>query len=227
VGNGVADDKLTYTYVPEMIRYYLGEDPILPNVETYRLEDPDQLAYVLDHLDRLVLKPVSGSGGYGILIGPQASDEELAEARVAVATEPRAWIAQELVPLSTAPTSSDNHLAPRHLDLRPFAVNDGQQVWVMPGGLTRVALPKAASSSTPARAGVPRTPGSRSTITVRLGTGSPSRSPPAPSAPRSSGRVSARAAGSRAAGPNLVPAWRTSINSSSTQQQQQQGGATC
>src|SRR5580704_17786764 len=84
VGNGVADDKLTYTYVPEMVRYYLGEDPILPNVATYRLEDSDQLAHALDHLDRLVLKPVGGSGGYGILIGPQASDEELAIARAAV-----------------------------------------------------------------------------------------------------------------------------------------------
>jgi uncharacterized circularly permuted ATP-grasp superfamily protein len=140
VGNGVADDKLTYTYVPDIIRYYLGEEPILPNVATYRLEDRDQLAYVLDHLDELVLKPVSGSGGYGILIGPQAGDEELAVARAAVEADPRSWIAQELVPLSTAPTSADNRLVPRHLDLRPFAVNDGQQVWVMPGGLTRVAL---------------------------------------------------------------------------------------
>ena len=84
VGNGVADDKLVYTYVPDMIRYYLGEEPILPNVDTYRLEDPDQLAHVLDHLDELVLKPVDGSGGYGIVIGPQATDEELARLRSAV-----------------------------------------------------------------------------------------------------------------------------------------------
>ena len=107
VGNGVADDKLTYTYVPEIVRYYLGEDPILPNVETYRLEDPDQLAHVLEHLDRLVLKPVGGSGGYGILIGPQASDEQLAEARAwrwrptPGLGSPRRWS-----PLSTAPTSA-------------------------------------------------------------------------------------------------------------------------
>jgi uncharacterized circularly permuted ATP-grasp superfamily protein len=142
VGNGVADDKLAYTYVPEMIRYYLGEEPILPNVLTYRLEDPDQLAYVLGRMDRLVLKPVSGSGGYGIIIGYQATDEELATARKAVLDNPREWIAQEVVPLSTAPTSVGDHLAPRHLDLRPFAVNDGEKIWVVPGGLTRVALPE-------------------------------------------------------------------------------------
>jgi uncharacterized circularly permuted ATP-grasp superfamily protein len=142
VGNGVADDKLAYTYVPEMIRYYLGEEPILPNVHTYRLEDPDQLAYVLGRMDRLVLKPVSGSGGYGIIIGYQASDEDLAVAREALLANPRDWIAQEVVPLSTAPTSVGDHLAPRHLDLRPFAVNDGEKIWVVPGGLTRVALPE-------------------------------------------------------------------------------------
>jgi uncharacterized circularly permuted ATP-grasp superfamily protein len=142
VGNGVADDKLAYTYVPEIIRYYLGEEPILPNVPTYRLEDPDQLKYVLDYMDRLVLKPVGGSGGYGIIIGYQASDETLAEARDAILTNPREWIAQDVVPLSTAPTSVGDHLAPRHLDLRPFAVNDGEKIWVVPGGLTRVALPE-------------------------------------------------------------------------------------
>lgn len=142
VGNGVADDKLVYTYVPDMIRYYLGAEPILPNVTTYRLEDPDQLAAVLARLDELVLKPVGGSGGYGILIGYQASDEQLAAARVAVAANPRNWIAQELVALSTAPTSVGDHLEARHLDLRPFAVNDGENIWVVPGGLTRVALPE-------------------------------------------------------------------------------------
>ncbi len=142
VGNGVADDKLTYTYMPDIIRYYLSEDPILPNVETYRLEDPDQLDYVLGRIDQLVLKPVAGSGGYGILIGPQATDEQLAEARTTLVADPRAWTAQEIVALSTAPTRVGDRLAPRHLDLRPFAVNDGQQIWVLPGGLTRVALPE-------------------------------------------------------------------------------------
>jgi uncharacterized circularly permuted ATP-grasp superfamily protein len=142
VGNGVADDKLAYTYVPDMIRYYLGEEPLLPNVETYRLEDPEQLRHVLDHLDRLVLKPVGGSGGYGIVIGHQATDQQLAEARRALEADPRAWIAQEPVALSTAPTSVGDRLVPRHLDLRPFAVNDGERIWVVPGGLTRVALPE-------------------------------------------------------------------------------------
>jgi uncharacterized circularly permuted ATP-grasp superfamily protein len=141
VGNGVADDKLAYTYVPDMIAYYLGESPILPNVETYRLEDPDQRAHVIAHLDKLVLKPVAGSGGYGIVMGPHASDEELQQARSAVEAQPRQWIAQEMVNLSTAPTAGGGRLAPRHLDLRPFAVNDGNGIWVVPGGLTRVALP--------------------------------------------------------------------------------------
>ncbi len=142
VGNGVADDKLAYTYVPDMIRYYLGEEPILPNVETFRLEDPDQLAHVLDHLDRMVLKPVSGSGGYGIVIGHQATDAELDEVRRQVVAAPREWVGQDVVALSTAPTAIGDHLAPRHLDLRPFAVNDGERIWVVPGGLTRVALPE-------------------------------------------------------------------------------------
>lgn len=140
VGNGVADDKLTYTYMPEVIRYYLGEEPILPNVQTYRLEDPDQLSYVLDNLDKLVVKPVAGSGGYGIVIGPQASDEQLAKTRRALLADARAWVAQELVVLSTAPTKVGDRVVPRHLDLRPFAVNDGERIWVLPGGLTRVAL---------------------------------------------------------------------------------------
>jgi uncharacterized circularly permuted ATP-grasp superfamily protein len=140
VGNGVADDKLTYTYMPDVIRYYLGEEPILPNVDTYRLEDPDQLAYALEHIDQLVVKPVAGSGGYGIIIGPQASDEELAVAKEAMASDPRSWTAQKIVALSTAPTKCGDRLGPRHLDLRPFAINDGQQIWVVPGGLTRVAL---------------------------------------------------------------------------------------
>lgn len=144
VGNGVADDKLLYTYVPELIRYYLGEEPILPNVETYRLEEPDVLEYVLPQLDRLVCKPVDGSGGSGIVIGSRASDEELAQLRERVLAEPRNWIAQREVALSTVPTLVGNRLRARHVDLRPFAVNDGQTVSVLPGGLTRVALPEGA-----------------------------------------------------------------------------------
>jgi uncharacterized circularly permuted ATP-grasp superfamily protein len=141
VGNGVADDKLVYTYVPDLIRYYLGEEPALPNVDTFRLEDPDTLDDVLSRLSELVLKPVDGSGGKGIVIGPQATDAELAELATAVRADPRGWIAQRVVQLSTSPTQVEDRLAPRHIDLRPFAVNDGTTVWVVPGGLTRVALP--------------------------------------------------------------------------------------
>jgi uncharacterized circularly permuted ATP-grasp superfamily protein len=144
VGNGVADDKLLYTYVPELIRYYLGEEPILPNVETYRLDDPDVLAGVVDRLDELVLKPVDGSGGSGIVIGSKATDEQLARLRTTVSTDPRGWIAQREVQLSMVPTLVDGRLRSRHVDLRPFAVNDGERVWVLPGGLTRVALPEGA-----------------------------------------------------------------------------------
>ena len=144
VGNGVADDKLLYTYVPDLVRYYLGEEPILPNVETYRLEDPDVLDHVLDRLDQLVLKPVDGSGGAGIVIGSQATDEQLAGLREQVRRDPRGWIAQREVALSMVPTLVGNRLRARHVDLRPFAVNDGQQVRVLPGGLTRVALPEGA-----------------------------------------------------------------------------------
>ncbi len=142
IGNGVADDKLMYTYVPDLIEYYLGEPAILRNVDTYRLEDPDARAFVLDRLDQMVVKPVDGSGGYGLVFGPSCSDEELAAARADIVAEPRGWIAQPVVTLSTAPTLVDGRLRPRHLDLRPFAVNDGEKVWVLPGGLTRVALPE-------------------------------------------------------------------------------------
>jgi uncharacterized circularly permuted ATP-grasp superfamily protein len=144
VGNGVADDKLLYTYVPALIGYYLGEEPILPNVETYRLDDPDVLAYVLDHLDQLVLKPVDGSGGAGIVIGNQADDATLDQLRREVLAHPRGWIGQRTISLSTVPTLIDQRLEPRHVDLRPFAINDGERVWVLPGGLTRVALPAGA-----------------------------------------------------------------------------------
>jgi uncharacterized circularly permuted ATP-grasp superfamily protein len=140
VGNGVADDKLTYTYVPAMIDYYLGETPLLRNVETFRLEDPEVRAHVLDHLAELVLKPVDGSGGYGLVIGPAADEHQLATLRTEIEADPRRWIAQPVVPLSTSPTLVDGELVPRHVDLRPFAVNDGQNIWVLPGGLTRVAL---------------------------------------------------------------------------------------
>lgn len=141
VGNGVADDKALYPYVPKIIEYYLGEKAILPNVPTYDLRDPDVRAFVLDRLDRMVVKPVDGSGGYGLVIGPSATDAELTDCAANIAADPRSWIAQPVVNLSTSPTvAGGGRLQPRHLDLRPFAVNDGHKVWVLPGGLTRVAL---------------------------------------------------------------------------------------
>ncbi len=142
IGNGVADDKLIYTYVPDLIRYYLRQDPIIANVDTWRLEEDAAREEVLDRLDELVVKPVDGSGGKGIVIGPRATREELDALRARVIADPRGWIAQPLVQLSTVPTLIDEHLRPRHVDLRPFAVNDGDDVWVLPGGLTRVALPE-------------------------------------------------------------------------------------
>jgi uncharacterized circularly permuted ATP-grasp superfamily protein len=140
VGNGVADDKLVYTYVPDMIRYYLAEEPIVPNVDTFRLEEPEAREEVLDRLDELVVKPVDGSGGKGLVIGPDASAEELEALRAKVLEDPRGWIAQPVLQLSTVPTMSGGRFSPRHVDLRPFAINDGDDVWVLPGGLTRVAL---------------------------------------------------------------------------------------
>ncbi len=142
IGNGVADDKLIYTYLPELVRYYLGEEPILKNVDTWRLEDPGALEEVLDRLDELVVKPVDGAGGKGLVIGPQATADELDALRKRLIVDPRGWIAQPVVQLSTVPTLIGDEIAPRHVDLRPFAVNDGDDVWVLPGGLTRVALPE-------------------------------------------------------------------------------------
>jgi uncharacterized circularly permuted ATP-grasp superfamily protein len=142
IGNGVADDKLIYTYLPDLIRYYLGEEPLLENVESYRLDDPDVLAWALGSIGELVLKPVDGAGGAGIVIGPHATAGELADVRTKVAANPRGWMAQRPVALSTSPVLVGEKLAPRHIDLRPFAVNDGSDVWVLPGGLTRVALPE-------------------------------------------------------------------------------------
>ncbi|MBC7725747.1 MAG: circularly permuted type 2 ATP-grasp protein [Burkholderiaceae bacterium] len=142
IGNGVADDKLVYTYLPDLTRYYLAEEPILANVDTWRLEDPGALEEVLDRLDELVVKPVDGSGGKGLVVGPDATRKELDELRTRLIADPRGWIAQPVVQLSTIPTLVDEGLRPRHADLRPFAVNDGTDIWVLPGGLTRVALPE-------------------------------------------------------------------------------------
>ena len=141
VGNGVADDKALYPYVPKIIEYYLGEKAILPNVPTHDLMDPEVREYVLERLDKMVIKPVDGSGGYGLVIGPRSTDAELAEVAEAIKADPRSWIAQPVVTLSTSPTvGTGGRVQPRHLDLRPFAVNDGKKIWVLPGGLTRVAM---------------------------------------------------------------------------------------
>jgi uncharacterized circularly permuted ATP-grasp superfamily protein len=142
VGNGVADDKLLYTYTPDLIRYYLSEEPILPIVDTWRLEDPGALEEVLDRLPELVVKPVDGSGGKGLVVGPDASRAELDQLRKRLIADPRGWIAQPVMMLSTIPTLVEDGMRPRHADLRPFAVNDGDDIWVLPGGLTRVALPE-------------------------------------------------------------------------------------
>jgi uncharacterized circularly permuted ATP-grasp superfamily protein len=139
VGNGVADDKAVYAYVPDFIQYYLGEEPILPNVVTYLLWEPDQRAAVLARLDELVVKPVAESGGYGMCIGPAASDAELAAIAANVEADPRNYIAQEVVSLSRHPTLVGDHLEGRHVDLRPFVLS-GDRAEVIPGGLTRVAL---------------------------------------------------------------------------------------
>jgi uncharacterized circularly permuted ATP-grasp superfamily protein len=179
IGNGVADDKLIYTYLPDLIRYYLGAEPLLENVESYRLDDPDVLAWALGSLDKLVLKPVDGAGGAGIVIGPHASDDELAGLKAEVAANPRAWMAQRPVALSTSPVLVGEKLAPRHIDLRPFAVNDGSDVWVLPGGLTRVALPEGelkvnssqggGSKDTWVLAARSASPGERTSRTVQSG----------------------------------------------------------
>ncbi len=139
-GTGVADDKAVYCFVPEMIRFYLGEEPILENVNTYLLSDPEVLQHVLGRLQQLVVKPTGESGGRGVMIGPQADEEEIERMRATILADPERWIAQDVVRLSTVPTvCSDGVLAPRHVDLRPFAVF-GERIDIVPGGLTRVAL---------------------------------------------------------------------------------------
>lgn len=141
VGTGVADDKATYAYVPDMIRYYLDQDPILPNVETYLGSNPDELTYILENVDKLVIKAVDEAGGYGLIIGPQASEEKREEFRNKVKANPRGYIAQPVISLSRHPTFCDGKLEGRHIDLRPFVLT-GETTRVIPGGLTRVALVK-------------------------------------------------------------------------------------
>ncbi|WP_410795928.1 circularly permuted type 2 ATP-grasp protein [Parvularcula sp. LCG005] len=141
-GAGVADDKAIYCFVPDMIKFYLGEEAILPNVETHRCADPDSLAYVLDNLDQLVVKEVHGSGGYGMLIGPRASREEIETFREKLKKHPSNYIAQPTLSLSTCPTLVEDGVAPRHVDLRPFCLTGNGVSHLSKGGLTRVALPE-------------------------------------------------------------------------------------
>jgi uncharacterized circularly permuted ATP-grasp superfamily protein len=142
VGTGVADDKSIYPYVPEMIRFYLGEEPKLNNVPTYMCRKKDDLAYVLDHLPELVVKEVHGAGGYGMLVGPASTREQIEHFRQLLIARPDGYIAQPTLALSNCPTFVEEGIAPRHLDLRPFVLSSGECVNMVPGGLTRVALTK-------------------------------------------------------------------------------------
>jgi len=139
VGTGVADDKAVYAYMPRIIRYYLDEDPILANVETHICGEPEGLSYTLANLEKLVVKPVGESGGYGLIIGPHATRDEIAAFRIQLRADPANYISQPMIALSVSPTLAGTRLVPRHVDFRPFAVT-GRKIWVLPGGLTRVAL---------------------------------------------------------------------------------------
>src|SRR5882724_3313982 len=140
VGTGIADDKAIYSYMPEVVKFYLGEEPILKNVPTWRCREPKDLAYVLDNLSELVVKEVHGSGGYGMLIGPAATKATIEAFRDKLKREPASFIAQPTLALSTCPTCTESGLAPRHVDLRPFVLTGRDHVTIVPGGLTRVAL---------------------------------------------------------------------------------------
>jgi len=140
-GTGVADDKVVYAYVPQIIKYYTGEDPVLPNVPTYICSDPKEQAYVLENLDKLVVKAANESGGYGMLVGPHASSAEREKFAALIRGNPRNFMAQPTLALSRAPTITDNRIEGRHVDLRPYILY-GKDIYVLPGGLTRVALRK-------------------------------------------------------------------------------------
>ena len=140
VGTGIADDKAVYSYMPGIMKFYLGEEPLLKNVPTWRCREPDQLSYVLDHLHELVVKEVHGSGGYGMLIGPSASKVAIEQFRAKLKAAPKNFIAQPTLALSTCPTCVESGVAPRHVDLRPFVLTGRDRSYIVPGGLTRVAL---------------------------------------------------------------------------------------
>ena len=139
-GTGIADDKAIYSYMPEIVRYYSGSEAKLPNVETFRCREPDALAYTLENLPDLVVKLVDGSGGYGMLVGPTATRDEIETFRAALVAEPHRYIAQPTLSLSTVPTLTESGIVPRHVDFRPFVLTGADGVSIVPGGLTRVAL---------------------------------------------------------------------------------------
>jgi uncharacterized circularly permuted ATP-grasp superfamily protein len=138
-GAGVADDKVVYTYVPDIIKYYLDQDPILPNVPSYQCNKEQEREFVLANLDKLVVKPANESGGYGLLIGPRSTEAERVKTAEQVIADPRSWMAQPMLMLSTAPTWAGDTIAPRHLDMRPFILQS-KSLYVTTGGLTRVAM---------------------------------------------------------------------------------------
>jgi uncharacterized circularly permuted ATP-grasp superfamily protein len=140
VGTGIADDKAVYSFMPAIVKFYLGEEPLLKNVPTWRCREPEHLAYVLDHLPELVVKEVHGSGGYGMLIGPAASKIAIEQFRAKLKSAPKNFIAQPTLALSTCPTCVEQGVAPRHVDLRPFVLTGRDRTRIVPGGLTRVAL---------------------------------------------------------------------------------------
>jgi uncharacterized circularly permuted ATP-grasp superfamily protein len=142
VGTGIADDKAVYSYMPEITKFYLGEEPILKNVPTWRCREPDHLSYVLDNLEQLVVKEVHGSGGYGMMIGPKADRATVGAFRAKLKSDPKNFIAQPTLALSTCPTCVEEGVAPRHVDLRPFVLTGRDRIRIVPGGLTRVALKK-------------------------------------------------------------------------------------
>jgi uncharacterized circularly permuted ATP-grasp superfamily protein len=142
VGTGVADDKAVYSYMPDIVKFYLGEEPLLKNVPTWRCREAEHLSYVLDHIEELVIKEVHGSGGYGMLIGPKADKVAIAAFRTKLKSDPKNFIAQPTLALSTCPTCVEEGIAPRHVDLRPFVLTGRDRIRIVPGGLTRVALKK-------------------------------------------------------------------------------------
>jgi uncharacterized circularly permuted ATP-grasp superfamily protein len=174
IGTGVADDKVIYAYVPDMIRYYEGEDPILPNVPMYLCWRDDDRAYVLEHLAELVVKAANESGGYGMLVGPHSTAEQREEFAGRIQAQPRNYIAQPTLALSRVPTIVDDHFEGRHVDLRPYVLC-GEDIYVVPGGLTRVAMKKGSLVVNSSQGG-----GSKDTwvLSHPVGGGPPGEAPP-------------------------------------------------